>query len=1071
MSLAPPQDDMSSSSSFPSDPPSPPSPSASFVTRPLNVARASIRGQTPPFPSSPTSWSHPAEEPPPGVTYAEFIRTWTDAHVARWLADIKCSNYVSMFKENDIRGDILLELDQQTLREMGISSIGDRLRICNGVKALRQRTATATAATTTRSPTPEPRRGADSRSRQNSGSPARGGGGKQASRPAPLLLDNDERNPPSTSPATERRPPGPRSPSPLTVTRHPPPRSSSTHVGAMPLGVPGANQTHRKVQSQAVNNNNNSSFFPDSPPTGPPPAPPSKNLRGATSMNNMAPNLLSPINESFNNRGPPPQYGAATGAGGTWQQQQQQQYSTMSPNPGYSASPSLVDLKRKHVKFIVAPEPYSFTSQTFTIDVGNCASGYEVLDKALKKVGRSRSGDSAQDDFPNATFTEEGGLVIDGWGAYLPDSTSEGERDPMSDVEIMSLCAAPPGHPTREKGLMLRRSFNLHPQSQLSTSPVGSSSLTRSQTRRASAISILSGLGVRDPELALASPSPIPTPPSSGHGESRIGGKLRNFLGQRPPSELITDHLQDYFPGAQKKILDKTRNSRQSLMAKKRSTMMSFMSADGGAGMGTWAGGDVPAGMLAPPVPLPLNLGAGTSGGNKRKSVMVGAAGGPGAAGITSSGNKRKTVMLSAPPPLPPAEEDEEEDQDAYGGVDASAPSDGLGRKTSLRSKRATRLNAVTEEVSLDEITAEVEHKRRSQQQQPQQEESSTLESDGWTRVDEDGETDGETDEGTLVNTEEGDDEGGDKEGKVDDEDEEEEAAFKWIKGALIGAGSFGKVYLGMDAESGFLMAVKQVELPDEEGPNLEQKRTMLTALEREIDLLRDLQHENIVQYYYSSMDDDYLNIFLEYVPGGSVTALLQNYGAFEEPLVKNFVRQILEGLNYLHEQGIIHRDIKGGNILVDNKGSIKITDFGVSKKVETATLQPGTKNKGGKNRASLQGSVFWMAPEVVKQTVYTKKADIWSVGCLIVEMLTGDHPWGKLSQFQALFKIGSGTAKPNIPSDISNEAQDFLDKTFELDYTVRPSATELLAHSWLAKKPLPFFRKPGMVREVSEPI
>lgn len=160
------------------------------------------------------------------------------------------------------------------------------------------------------------------------------------------------------------------------------------------------------------------------------------------------------------------------------------------------------------------------------------------------------------------------------------------------------------------------------------------------------------------------------------------------------------------------------------------------------------------------------------------------------------------------------------------------------------------------------------------------------------------------------------------------------------------------------------------------------------------------------------------MNIFLEYVPGGSVSALLRNYGAFEEPLVKNFVRQILQGLNYLHEKDIIHRDIKGANILVDNKGGIKISDFGISKKVEDsksirnhlvdeshASIDLLT---GGNriHRPSLQGSVFWMAPEVVKQTGHTHKADIWSVGCLVVEMLTGEHPWAQLSQMQAIFKV-----------------------------------------------------------------
>lgn len=149
------------------------------------------------------------------------------------------------------------------------------------------------------------------------------------------------------------------------------------------------------------------------------------------------------------------------------------------------------------------------------------------------------------------------------------------------------------------------------------------------------------------------------------------------------------------------------------------------------------------------------------------------------------------------------------------------------------------------------------------------------------------------------------------------------------------------------------------------------------------------------------------------------MAALLNNYGAFEEALVRNFVRQILTGLNYLHERGIIHRDIKGANILVDNKGGIKISDFGISKKAENSEIQTrcsltiefmaGIAMRA--NRPSLQGSVFWMAPEVVKQTIYTSKADIWSVGCLVVEMLTGTHPWAELDQMQAFFRVRSSLA------------------------------------------------------------
>ena len=108
-------------------------------------------------------------------------------------------------------------------------------------------------------------------------------------------------------------------------------------------------------------------------------------------------------------------------------------------------------------------------------------------------------------------------------------------------------------------------------------------------------------------------------------------------------------------------------------------------------------------------------------------------------------------------------------------------------------------------------------------------------------------------------------------------------------------------------------------------------------------------------------------------------------------------------------------------------------------------------------HRPSLQGSVFWMAPEVVKQTAYTKKADIWSVGCLVVEMFTGEHPWAQLNQMQAIFKVGSAKAKPSIPPDISPEAVNFLELTFELDHELRPSAADLLKHPWIANTPGPF--------------
>lgn len=289
----------------------------------------------------------------------------------------------------------------------------------------------------------------------------------------------------------------------------------------------------------------------------------------------------------------------------------------------------------------------------------------------------------------------------------------------------------------------------------------------------------------------------------------------------------------------------------------------------------------------------------------------------------------------------------------------------------------------------------------------------------------------------------------------------------QYIRGKLIGQGSFGSVYLALHAITGELMAVKQVELPSTAGTAIDAKKNnMVEALKREIALLRDLRHPHIVQYLGSSSDANNLNIFLEYIPGGSIAKMLVDYGSLNEALVANFVRQILVGLAYLHGQGIIHRDIKGANILVDNHGAVKISDFGISKRVQdsksllaaAAPSQAGGAPNAASKRMSLQGSVYWMSPEVVKQTSYTRKADIWSLGCLIVEMLTGHHPYPQLTQLQAIFKIGGRgqgqqhNPAPEIPDESSLELRELLKRVFAVEHEKRPEAEELLNSAFLAQ-------------------
>ncbi|KAJ3005302.1 ATP binding [Thoreauomyces humboldtii] len=257
--------------------------------------------------------------------------------------------------------------------------------------------------------------------------------------------------------------------------------------------------------------------------------------------------------------------------------------------------------------------------------------------------------------------------------------------------------------------------------------------------------------------------------------------------------------------------------------------------------------------------------------------------------------------------------------------------------------------------------------------------------------------------------------------------------------GKLIGQGAFGKVFIGLNVESGELMAVKQVEraILADGGKNDPAKKKREDALRREIDFLKELEHEHIVQYLGSEITETCFNVFLEYISGGSISSCLNRYGAFEEHIVKCMTAQILCGLEYLHERSIIHRDIKGANILVDADGVVKISDFGISKKNEYREAYHRV------TRMSMQGSIPWMAPEVARGKGYSAKVDIWSLGCLVLEMLTSQTPWHK-ARGNVIYLLGTGNAPP-LPGTLTATSRLFIEQCFKIDPETRPTATTLL--------------------------
>lgn len=216
--------------------------------------------------------------------------------------------------------------------------------------------------------------------------------------------------------------------------------------------------------------------------------------------------------------------------------------------------------------------------------------------------------------------------------------------------------------------------------------------------------------------------------------------------------------------------------------------------------------------------------------------------------------------------------------------------------------------------------------------------------------------------------------------------------------GDLLGRGASGNVYRALNFVTGETVAIKSVSVSS--------LPASLPDIMSEIDLLKNLNHPNIVKYKGFARDKDSLFIVLEYCENGSLQSILKRFGKFPESLVAVYMRQVLEGLVYLHDQGVIHRDIKGANILTNKDGSVKLADFGVSSRAPTPDLAAVASSSDLDPDNEVVGSPYWMAPEVIGQSGATTASDVWSVGCVVVELLEGKPPYGDLAPMQAMWRI-----------------------------------------------------------------
>ncbi|SCU83012.1 LANO_0B08108g1_1 [Lachancea nothofagi CBS 11611] len=251
----------------------------------------------------------------------------------------------------------------------------------------------------------------------------------------------------------------------------------------------------------------------------------------------------------------------------------------------------------------------------------------------------------------------------------------------------------------------------------------------------------------------------------------------------------------------------------------------------------------------------------------------------------------------------------------------------------------------------------------------------------------------------------------------------------------VVGKGAYGIVYRAINRQTGKQVAIKVIEYDEEEELN----EHML-----EIDLLKNLRHENIVKYHGFIQKSHQLFILLEYCSQGSLRDLIKR-GPVDENECKTYIKQTLHGLRYLHEQGVIHRDIKAANLLLDDQNVVKLADFGVSTRVNSMAM-------------TYAGSPNWMAPEVMIGQGASTVSDVWSLGATVVEILTGNPPFHNLVNEAACYAIVHDVYLP--PKSLSSKCRKFIRACFQKNVFQRATAQDLLNNEWISEPQKPALEK-----------